>query len=90
MRRIFAFLSSLVAVTVTLVSTCSAAFAVRVTPPSGGSPVDVAPVAHHSAGLDLWQVALIAAAGVIVLAIAALGTRLMVVSRRPASRPATS
>ena len=89
MRRIFISLSSLFAVTVAFLSTASAAFAMRLAPPEG-SPTTAASAAHHSSGLSLGQVALIAVASVLVLTAAALGARLMRVSRRHASAPATN
>jgi hypothetical protein len=89
MRRFVVFISTLFAVTAALMSSGSVAFA-RVAPDDGGSPVNVAPVVHHSAGLDAWQIALIAVAGVVVLIAAALGARLMRLSHRPAPTPTTS
>ena len=90
MRRIVVFLWSLFAVAAALVSTGSAAFAMRVAPPAGGSPVNVAPVVHHSAGPEAWQVALIAVAAVVVLIGAALGAAVDRRVYRPAPTPATS
>ncbi len=91
MNRIIAFVSSLFAVAAALVSTGSAAFAMRIAPPTGGSSVDVAPVIHHSAGLEPWQVALVAVAGVVVLIAAVLAARLITRSlHRSASAPATA
>jgi hypothetical protein len=89
MRRILVSLSFLLAAIAGFVSTGPAAFAMRVAPPAGGSPVNVVPVVHHSGGLAIWQVALIAIASVVLMAGAVLGARLMRVSRRPASTPAT-
>jgi hypothetical protein len=86
MRRIIMSLSSLFAVAVALVSAAPAAFAMRVGPTGGGSPVDVAPAVHHSNGLAMWQVALIAMAIVAAL----LTARLVRTSHRPASSPATA
>jgi len=89
MRRIIMSLSSLFAVAVALVSAAPAAFAMRVGPTGGGSPVDVAPAVHHSNGLATWQVALIAMA-IVVIAAALLTARLVRTSHRPASSPATA
>ena len=88
MRRILISLSSLFAVTAAILTTGSAAFAMRVDPP-GGSSVNAAPAVHHSTGLPLWPVALIVAA-VVVLTAAALGARLIKVSRRRAPASAAS
>jgi hypothetical protein len=90
MRRIILSLSSLLAVAAAIVSAAPAAFAMRVTPPGGASPVDVAPAVHHSAGLAPWQIALIVIASVVILAAALLCAHLARTSRRPASSPATT
>jgi hypothetical protein len=90
MRRVVITVSSLFVAVVALVSAAPAAFAAQVAPPAGGSPVNLAPVVHHSGGLAIWAVALIATAGVVLLAAAALGARLMTTSRRTASTPATA
>lgn len=89
MRRTLAFVSSLLAFAAGLASTGPAAFAVPADPQVGGASAGLAPVAHHSAGLEPWQVALMATAGLVVLAAAALGARLTRALRRPASAPAT-
>jgi hypothetical protein len=62
----------------------------RVTPPGGGSPVNAGPIGHHSAGLALWQVTLIAFAGVVLVAMVLMGALRIRFSRRTASTPATS
>jgi hypothetical protein len=90
MRRIVLSLSSLFVVAAAVVSAAPAAFAVRVTPLGGASPVDVAPAVHHSGGLTPWQLALIAIGSVVIVAVALLCARLVRASRRPASSPATS
>jgi hypothetical protein len=89
MRRFVVIISSFFAVSAALVSSGSAAFA-RVAQDGGDSPVNVAPVVHHSGGLDAWQLALIAVAGAVVLIAAALGARLIRLSHRRAPTPATS
>jgi hypothetical protein len=89
MRRILISLLSLFAVVAVFLSTGSVAFAMPVAP-LGGSSVNVTPAVHHSSGLALWQVGLIIVAGVAVLIVAALGARLLRVSRRHAPASATS
>ena len=73
-----------------LVSAAPAAFAMRVTPPGGASPLYVAPAVHHAAGLAPWQIALIAIASLVIVAAALLCARRVRTSRRPASSPATT
>lgn len=90
MRRIIAFISSVFAFTAAFVSTGSAAFAMRVAPPAGGSSVELSPVVHHSAGLEPWQVALIVVAGVVVLTAAVLAARLTRTFHRPTSASAAT
>ena len=90
MRRIILSLFSLFALAAALVSAAPAAFAMKIGPPAGGSPVDVAPAVHHSAGLAPWQFALIAIASLVIVAAAVLGARLVRTSRRPASSSATT
>jgi membrane protein implicated in regulation of membrane protease activity len=91
MRRILISLSSLVAVTAAFLSTGTAAFAMRVSPPSqDGSAVRAASVVHHSAGLDPWQIALITVAGLIVLAAVAVAARFSRTSRRHSPTPAAT
>jgi hypothetical protein len=90
MRRIIVSLSGLIAIAAALVSWAPSAFAMRVGPSMGGSPVDVAPAVHHSAGLAPWQIALIAVAGVIIGSAALLRARLARKSRRPATSAAAT
>ena len=90
MRRFVVLVSSLFAIAAALVSGGSSAFAMRVAPPAGGSPVNVVPVVHHSAGLEAWQVALITVAGVAVLILAVLAARLMRLFHRHGPTAATS
>jgi hypothetical protein len=90
MRRIILTLSSLFALAAALVGAAPAAFAMKTTPLGGGSPVDIAPAVHHSAGLAPWQIALVVVASMIIVAAALLLTRLVRSSRRPTSSPATA
>jgi hypothetical protein len=87
MRRILISLSSLIAVIAAFLSTSTAAFAMQVTPPDAGSPVNSVTAVHHSAGLDPWLVALIGVAGLIVGAVA-MTARFARASRRHSATPA--
>ncbi len=86
MRRISTIVSVLFAVVSTFLFSAQAAFAELVAPPAGGdAQATAAPIAHHS-GLYPWQIGVIIAAGVVVLAVVvAIVFRL---TRRPAPRPA--
>lgn len=86
MRRLATAVSVLLAAVSTCLLAAPAAFADRVAPPSGGTaPATALPIAHHS-GLYPWEIGLIIAAGVVVLAVAtAITVRVL---RRPAPRPA--
>lgn len=90
MRRILISLSSFVAVTAAFLANGTAAFAMRVSPPAGGSRANTASVVHHSVGLDPWQVALISVAGLIVLGAAAMVARFGRGSRRHSPTPAAT
>jgi hypothetical protein len=89
MRRIIVSLSSLFALAATLVTAAPGAFATRVTPMGGGSPVDAAPAVHHSGGLAPWQIVLIAIASVVIVAAALVVARLARTAHRPAPSRAT-
>jgi hypothetical protein len=91
MRRVLISLSSLIAVTAAFLSTSTAAFAMRVSPPpQDGSAVNVTSVVHHSAGLDPWQVALISVVSLIVLVAATMAVRFAWASRRHSATPAAT
>jgi hypothetical protein len=73
MRRIVLSLSSILAMAVAYLTAAPAAFAMRLTPPSGGATsVTASNVAHH-AGLAWWEISLIVVAAVL-LAITVLAT----------------
>jgi hypothetical protein len=86
MRRITTTVSLLVAAVSTFLMTAPAAFAERLAPPPGGSTPVTAPIVTHHSGLYAWEIGLIVAAGVVlVAAVVALALRLV---RRPTPRPA--
>ncbi len=88
MRRILISVSSLIAATAAFLTSSTAAFAMRVSPPDGGSRVNAASVVHHSTGLEPWQVALIGVAGLIMLGAAAMVAPLVRAARRHSATPA--
>jgi hypothetical protein len=68
MRRIVVSLSSIVAVAVAYIIAVPAAFAMTLTPPSGGDiSVTASNVAHH-AGLASWEISLIVVGAVLLTA----------------------
>jgi hypothetical protein len=70
-----AFLGLLATIGV-LIAAVTPAIAMPVQPPPGPTPADpAAPVTAHGAGLAIWQLALIAAASALVLAVVALAAR---------------
>jgi hypothetical protein len=85
-RRISTIVSVLFAAVSTFLFSAQAAFAQIVAPPAGAAgPATAAPITHHS-GLYPWQIGVIIAAGVVVLAVvAAIVFRL---THRAAPRPA--
>jgi hypothetical protein len=89
MRRILISLSSLIAVIAAFLSTSTAAFAMRVSPPEAGAPVNSVSVVHHSTGVDPWLVAIIAVASLIGGAVA-MTARFVRASRRHAAMPAAT
>jgi hypothetical protein len=89
MRQIFFLVSSFLAATAVVLSTGSAAFAMRVVPP-GGSPVNSVATVHHAGGVSGWEVAVIAVAGLVVLGALALTVRFKTVSHRRSPTPAPS
>jgi hypothetical protein len=86
MHRVPTVVSVLLAAVSTFLFSAQAAFAQLVAPPSGAaSPTPAAPIAHHP-GLYPWQIGMIIAAGVVLLAVVvAIVLRL---TRRAAPRPA--
>jgi hypothetical protein len=82
-RRIVISVWSLVAVAVAFLCAAPAAFATTIAPAGGGTPVKASGVGHHS-GLTSWEVLLVVAAGVVL--VAAVGAVVFWLSRRSVSK----
>jgi hypothetical protein len=90
MRRVFFWLSGLLALAGSFLATGSPAFAMRIDPPAGGPSAGFSPVVHHSAGLGVWPVVVIVVASLVVVGAATLGRAFIRRSSRPAATAAAT